>query len=182
MEELIKEWGYIILFLYSFGGGFLALVFAGVLSYSGELNIFICIVTSGVSNFLGDQFLFIIARKNKNYAKQMMSQYSRKVAYSHLLIRKYGSIVVFFQKYLYGIKTLVPLAMGLSKYNFTQFTILNIIATFLWSFIIGFVGFYMGEVVLNLADEFKISLVIKMFKSVIKSFTCKFFKSFSFLI
>jgi len=156
LEELIKEWGYIILFLYSFGGGFLALVFAGVLSYSGELNIFICIVTSGVSNFLGDQFLFIIARKNKNYAKQMMSQYSRKVAYSHLLIRKYGSIVVFFQKYLYGIKTLVPLAMGLSKYNFTQFTILNIIATFLWSFIIGFVGFYMGEVVLNLADEFKI--------------------------
>ena len=156
MEELIKEWGYIVLFLYSFGGGFLALVFAGILSYSGELNIFICIITAGISNFCGDQFLFILARKNKNYAKDMIRKYSRKIAYSHLLIRKYGSIVVFLQKYIYGIKTLVPLAMGLSKYNFTKFTVLNLIATLIWSFIIGFVGFYMGEFVLNLADEFKI--------------------------
>ena len=37
MEELIRDWGYIVLFLYSFGGGFLALAVAGVLSYSGEL-------------------------------------------------------------------------------------------------------------------------------------------------
>ena len=38
MEDLIRDWGYIILFLYSFGGGFLALVVAGILSFSGELN------------------------------------------------------------------------------------------------------------------------------------------------
>ena len=56
MEELIKEWGYIVLFLYSFGGGFVALIAAGVLSYTGDLNIYITLLVAGSSNFLGDQF------------------------------------------------------------------------------------------------------------------------------
>ena len=33
MEQLIQDWGYVALFLYSFGGGFVGLIFAGVLSY-----------------------------------------------------------------------------------------------------------------------------------------------------
>ena len=78
MEDLIKDWGYIALFLYSFGGGFVGLVVAGVLSYAGDLNIYISIIVAATSNFLGDQFLFFLARKNKNYAKDMMKKYGRK--------------------------------------------------------------------------------------------------------
>jgi hypothetical protein len=39
MEDFIRDWGYIALFLYSFGGGFLGLAVAGVLSFAGDLNI-----------------------------------------------------------------------------------------------------------------------------------------------
>ena len=75
MEDLIRDWGYIILFLYSFGGGFLALVVAGILSYSGELDIVITLLVAGAANFLGNQFLFTIARKNKHQAKEMMQKH-----------------------------------------------------------------------------------------------------------
>ena len=88
MEEFIKDWGYIALFLYSFGGGFVGLVVAGVLSYAGDLNIYISLLVAGSSNFLGDQFLFFLARKNKNYAKDMMKNYGRKIALAHLMMRK----------------------------------------------------------------------------------------------
>ena len=121
MEDLIRDWGYIILFIYSFGGGFVALVVAGILSYSGELNIIITLLVAGIANFIGDQFLFTVARKNKNQAKQMMQKHKRKIAMSHLLMRKYGSLVIFLQKYIYGIKTLIPLAMGLTKYDYKKF-------------------------------------------------------------
>ncbi len=155
MEDIIRDWGYLALFLYSFGGGFVGLVVAGVLSYSGDLNIYISILVAGVSNFLGDQFLFFIARKNKNYAKDMMKKYGRKIALAHIMMRKYGSFVVFVQKYIYGIKTLVPLAMGLTKYSAMKFSVYNAFATLIWACIIGYASFTAGEYVLSLGDDFK---------------------------
>lgn len=155
MEQFIQDWGYIALFLYSFGGGYVGLIFAGVLSYAGDLNIYISMIVAGVSNFLGDQFLFFLARKNKNYAKDMMSKYGRKIALAHLMMRRYGSFVVFIQKYIYGIKTLIPLAMGLTKYSATKFSILNALATVIWTCIVGYLSFTAGEYILSLSDDFK---------------------------
>lgn len=155
MEDLIRDWGYIILFLYSFGGGFLALVVAGILSFSGELNIFLVIIVAGVANFVGDQFLFTIARKNKAQAKQMMQKHRRKIAMAHLMMRKYGSWVIFLQKYIYGIKTLIPLAMGLTKYDYKKFLLFNIFATALWAIFIGMASYMMGDLVYTYIEEFK---------------------------
>lgn len=155
MEEFIREWGYIALFLYSFGGGFVGLVIAGVLSYAGDLNIYASIIVAGSANFIGDQFLFYMARTNKNYAKDTMKKYGRKVALAHLWMRRYGSTVVFFQKYVYGIKTLIPLAMGLTKYSFQKFTVYNIFATVLWAVVVGSVSYMMGEIVLTYAEDYK---------------------------
>jgi len=155
MEELIRDWGYIILFLYSFGGGFVALVVAGILSYSGELNIFITILVAGTANFIGDQFLFLIARNNKDQAKSMMQKHRRKIAMSHLLMRKYGSWVIFLQKYIYGIKTLIPLAMGLTKYDYKKFIFFNFFATVVWALVVGISAYMLGELVYTYIDEFK---------------------------
>jgi len=155
LEEFIKDWGYLALFLYSFGGGFVGLAVAGVLSYAGDLNIIISIFVAGISNFIGDQFLFYMARTNKIYAKDTMKKYGRKVALAHVMMRKYGSSVVFLQKYIYGIKTLIPLAMGLTKYSFKKFTVYNIFASVLWSIIVGYASFMMGEIILSYANEYK---------------------------
>ncbi len=75
MEEFIRDWGgYIALFLYSFGGGFVGLVIAGVLSYAGDLNIVVSMIVAGSANFIGDQFLFYMARTNKIYANDTMKK------------------------------------------------------------------------------------------------------------
>jgi membrane protein DedA with SNARE-associated domain len=169
MEDIIRDWGYLALFLYSFGGGFVGLVVAGVLSYSGDLNIYISILVAGVSNFLGDQFLFFLARKNKNYAKDMMKKYGRKIALAHLMMRKYGSFVVFVQKYIYGIKTLIPLAMGLTKYPATKFAVYNSLATVLWACVVGYLSFTAGKYILSLGDDFKyigLGIVLVIFLSI----------------
>ena len=155
MEELIRDWGYIILFLYSFGGGFVALVVAGILSYSGELNIVITMLVAGSANFIGDQFLFTVARKNKHQARKMMEKHKRKIAMSHLLMRKYGTWVIFLQKYIYGIKTLIPLAMGLTKYDYRKFIVFNLLASIVWALIIGLSAYMLGELVYTYIEEFK---------------------------
>ena len=155
MESFIHDWGYIALFLYSFGGGMLGIAIAGVFAFTGELNIYTVLIVATISNFLGDQFLFTMARNNKEYAKQMMQKHKRKIALAHLLMRKYGSWTILIQKYIYGIKTLIPLAIGLTKFNNKKFLIFNFIGAVIWSFVVGLSAYFLGEIVLNSIEEFK---------------------------
>lgn len=155
MEQFIQDWGYIALFLYTFGGGFVGLAIAGALSYAGDLNIYICVAVATVSNFVGSQFLFFLARKNKTYAKDIMKKYGRKVALTHLIMKKYGSFVIFMQKFIYGVKTLVPLAIGITKYSVIKFTIFNAIASAVWACVIGYISFTAGKFLLSLSEDFK---------------------------
>jgi membrane protein DedA with SNARE-associated domain len=89
------------------------------------------------------------------YAKDMMKKYGRKVALAHLMMRRYGSFVVFFQKYIYGIKTLIPLAMGITKYSSKKFIFFNILATALWAVIVGYASYTAGSYILNSSEDFK---------------------------
>ena len=149
MENFIHDWGYIALFLYSFGGGMLGLAIAGVFASSGELNISYVLIIATISNFIGDQFLFTIARNNKEYAKKMMQKHKRKIALSHLMMRKYGWLSIIAQKYIYGIKTLIPLAIGLTKYDFKKFMVLNVMGAFAWVCAFGFGSYYAGDVLMR---------------------------------
>ena len=70
-------------------------------------------------------------------------------------MKKYGSFVIFVQKYIYGIKTLVPLAMGITKYSAIKFSIFNALAAVLWACVIGYASFTAGEYILSLGEDFK---------------------------
>ena len=148
MEDILSSlstYGYIILFVWSFGGGFFALVGAGVLSHMGNMDITLSIAVAFVANMVGDIFLFYMARNNKKSFKSYMEKHKRKLALSILWMRRHGDIIVFVQKYIYGVKTLIPIVMGMSKYNSTRFNILNIFASFLWAVVFGLAGYYSAE-------------------------------------
>ncbi len=148
MNDLLSQlstYGYIILFLYSMGGGFFALVAAAMLSFSGKMDLALSIAVAGVANFLGDTFLFYFGRNYKKEVAGYVKKYRRKVAYAYILIKRYGNFVVVIQKFLYGFKTIVPIAMGFSKYDFKKFTIINLASSVLWSVFFGLLGFLGGS-------------------------------------
>lgn len=148
MEEMLSNlatYGYIILFLYSLGGGFVALMAAGVLSYAGKMDLATSMAVAFAANFIGDALLFYMGRYHKHDVMGYMHKHKRKLALSHLLMKKYGSWIIIFQKFVYGIKTLIPLAIGLTKYSFTQFNILNAVAAAIWTVVVGYGSFLAGD-------------------------------------
>jgi len=149
LNEYLDTYGYIFLFFYSLGGGFLAIVGATVLAYTGKMDIYIVSLVAFASNFLGDILLFYMGRYNKqdlyNYAKG----HKRKIAYSILLVKKYGTLIVFGQKFFYGLKTIIPMVMGFSKYNFFKFIFYNIFASIIFISVVVFISFNSSEFILN---------------------------------
>lgn len=155
MEDMLtslETYGYVVLFLYSFGGGFLALMGAGVLSYTGHMDLTTSILVAFTANFIGDMVLFYMGRYNKKEVMAYMHKHKRKLALSHILMKKHGSWVVFLQKYVYGIKTLIPLAIGLTKYDLKKFAVLNLIAAALWALVVGIGSYMAGEAIKSLYE------------------------------
>ncbi len=150
MEDILTSlstYGYIILAFYSFGGGMVALIGAGILSSMGKMDIGTSIMIATVANFIGDTMLFYLSQTNKKEVMGYMTKHKRKIAYTNLLMRKYGWLAVFLQKYIYGVKTLVPIVMGLTKYDFKKFVTLNFFASVVWGLLVGLISFYFSAAV-----------------------------------
>lgn len=144
--EYLYRYGYIIIFLYSLGGGFVALLAGSVVAYTEQMNIIIVILAASIGNFIGSQFFFWFARKQKKELTQTLHKHRRKIALVRCWIGRYGAAVIFIQKYIYAAKTFVPIVMGISQYNSLRFCVLNLIASFVWGVSIGTSAFLLGRV------------------------------------
>jgi len=149
MEETFSNlttYGYIGLFLYSLGGGFVGLVAASVLSFMGKMDLTLSISIAFLGNALGDIMLFQLTRYQKSMMMEGLKKHRRKLALSHILMKKHGDWVIFIQKFIYGLKTIVPIAIALTKYDFKKFVFLNIFASGVWALAFGLSSFYFGAV------------------------------------
>ena len=155
MEDMLSNiatYGYIGLFIYSLGGGFVALMAASVLSYMGKMDLATSMAIAFSANAIGDNLLFYLARNQKETMHDYLKKHRRKLALAHLKMKQYGSWIILFQKFVYGIKTLIPIAIGLTKYDVKKFTILNLLSAAVWTFVVGFTSYYFGNAIVKLYD------------------------------
>jgi len=151
----LATYGYIGLFLYSLGGGFVALVGAGILSFMGKMDLATSMGIAFIANSLGDTLLFYLARYQKSLIMQNIKKHRRKLALAHIMMKKYGSWIILIQKFIYGIKTLIPIAIGLTKYDFKRFNILNVLSAGVWTIVFGFGSYYSGSILIKLIEMVK---------------------------
>lgn len=154
MEELfiglLKEYGYIILFVWSILEGEVGLVMAGILSHTGDMWISAAIIVAGIGGFIGDQIYFYLGRFNKSYIHEKLRSQRRKFAISHLLLKKYGWYIIFVQRYLYGLRTVIPMSIGLTKYSSKKFAVINFISALVWAALTITPAYYYGAEILAL--------------------------------
>ncbi|MFV0480752.1 MAG: DedA family protein [Campylobacteraceae bacterium] len=152
MEEFligaIKEYGYIILFVWCLLEGEMALILAGILTHVGKMNFEISIIVATFGAFIGDQIYFYLGRLNQKYVKNKFSKHKRKFALANLLLIKYGYIIIFFQRYLYGLRAILPISIGLSKFDARKFAIINLISAFCWATFFISLSLFFGEEIL----------------------------------
>ncbi len=150
----LSTWGYLALAFFSFGGSLVVVAAAGVLSYMGEMNLYVSLGIAIVFNYIGDMFLFYLGKYHKADIKPYFEKHKRKIALSTLILRKYGVLAIFIQKFLYGIKTLIPLSMAISRYDFKKFGFYNVFASIFFIVVIMLSSFYAGETIKKLFESF----------------------------
>lgn len=154
MEELfiewLKEYGYIILFLWSIMEGEIGLVMAGILTHTGDMQFFLSVFVAGLGGFAGDQIYFYVGRFNKGFIQRKLHNQRLKFAIAHLLLKKYGWPIIFIQRYMYGLRTVIPMSIGITKYSAKKFALINLISAWVWAAITITPAYYFGEELLKI--------------------------------
>lgn len=153
---LLKEYGYIILFLWSILEGEIGLIMAGIMTHTGDMDYFWAVFIAGLGGFTGDQIYFYIGRLNKGLIQRKLYTQRRKFAIAHLLLKRYGWPIIFVQRYMYGLRTVIPLSIGITKYPAKRFALINLISAWVWAAITITPAYIFGEeilVVLNYAQQ-----------------------------
>lgn len=155
----IEQWGYLILFCWSILEGEWGLLLAGIASHQGYLNVYLCVFIAGLGGFVGDQIYFYIGRFNKGFVQSKFKNQKRKFALASLLMQKYGWPIIFIQRYMYGLRTIIPISIGLTRYSALKFAIINLISAWIWAGITIIPAWFFGEEIIlflaNIVTKFK---------------------------
>jgi membrane protein DedA with SNARE-associated domain len=151
----LTEYGYIILFVWSVMEGELGLIMAGTMVHTGHMNLPTAIFVAGLGGFVGDQIYFWIGRYNKKWLNAYFHKHRRKFALAHLLLKKYGWPVIFVQRYLYGLRTVIPMSIGLTRYSAKKFALINFISAQIWAAITIVLAYIFGEQILEILEYAK---------------------------
>jgi len=150
--ELLQEYGYVILFAWSILEGEIGLLMAGIMTHTGHMNLPFAIFIAGLGGFVGDQLYFYIGRFNKGFIQRKLHSQRRKFAIAHLLLRKYGWPIIFVQRYLYGLRTVIPMSIGITKYSAKKFALINLLSAWVWATATIVPAYLLGEQILQVLE------------------------------
>ncbi|MEQ8154261.1 MAG: DedA family protein [Clostridiaceae bacterium] len=126
-------------------GGYLA----SAANTGTRLSLTWVIIWGTVGGTLGSVFTYLIGAKG---GRPLVEKYAEKLrlSKSHIEIsdnwfNKYGEKIAFFSRLLPIVRTFISLPAGISKMNFNKFVIYTFAGSLIWSIILGYAGFVMGE-------------------------------------
>lgn len=66
-----------------------------------------------------------------------------------MLFKRRGAWIIILKKFIYGLKTLVPLTIGLTKYDFWKFSGYNALGAIVWAIVVGGGSFFFGAALIE---------------------------------
>ena len=146
--DLLQHYGYIILYFWSIFEGEMGLIMAGIMTHTGHMNLYIAIFIAGLGGFSGDQIYFYIGRYNRKYVHKKFKGQRRKFALAHILIKNNGWPIIFSQRYMYGLRTIIPMSIGLTGYSAKKFALINLLSAWVWAAVTIMPAWYFGKEIL----------------------------------
>ncbi|MCG6939261.1 MAG: DedA family protein [Gammaproteobacteria bacterium] len=155
LESLLTSYGYPIVVIGTFLEGETVMILAGVAAHLGYLSLDWVIICGFSGTMLGDQLYFYLGRRHGKsmLAKRPSWQVPAERVFSKL--RKHQNLLILSFRFIYGIRTVSPFAIGMSDVSYLRYTLFNIIGAGIWATSIASAGYYFGKAVEAVLGDIK---------------------------
>ena len=148
----VQNWGYVAVFLGALVEGESVILSASALAYAGYLNIYYVAIVAFFSTTFAEQTCYVIGR---HYGMSLFDRHPRlkpAAEKAFVLLKKIDVIFILTCRFIYGIRTVSPLVIGASGIRPQKFIPLNILAALIWAVSSCWLGYELGEFIMNNFD------------------------------
>lgn len=155
IEWAIMHFGYAAVVLGTFFEGEIILILAGFAAHRGYLSLPPVIAAAFFGSLLGDQLYFFLGRNRGRSVLEKHPGWEGRIARFRRLMASHDILIILFFRFLYGLRTVAPFAIGLSDIPSWKFVILNSVSAAMWAVSIGVLGYLFGQTMELVMDEIK---------------------------
>ncbi|MEY1661467.1 DedA family protein [Isoalcanivorax beigongshangi] len=155
LQRLLEDYGYLALFLGTYFEGETILVLAGFLAYREYLELWMVILVAFIGSYAGDQTWFYLGRWKGNSLLERKPKLKLLADKALRYLNKYPDLWVLSFRFVYGLRTVMPVAIGMSGYPPLRYLVLNGIGAAIWATVLGYTSYIFGAVLEEVLGDIK---------------------------
>lgn len=145
LSVLIAQYGYLALFLGALLEGETLLILAGFAAHQGYLQLHWVIVVALCGGFLGDQIYFWLGRRHGTWVLSRFPRIAPAFELANAQIERHHEVIIVGIRFLYGLRTVGPMALGMSAVPAWRFVLFNALGAAVWATAVGGAGYLFGQ-------------------------------------
>lgn len=147
LEHLIADYGLWAVGLGAGVEGETVVILGGIMVHRGVLSFLPAILVASLGSFLADQVFFTLGRhfRDHSYVRRVQA----RPAFQRALgaFERHPTSFVFAFRFLYGLRTISPLAIGTTSLPAIRFLLINAVAALVWATVFISLGYVFGQAI-----------------------------------
>ena len=154
MEALLQHYGLAALFVGAAIEGETVVVGGGLLAHKGYVPLAGAMAAASAGSFVADQLFFLAGRRFRDH--RWVRRVTEKPAFARALaaLERYPIGFIFAFRFIYGLRTVSPVAIGTSRVDARTYLIVNVVAAIVWGVAFTAIGYAFGHQVEHLLHRF----------------------------
>jgi membrane protein DedA with SNARE-associated domain len=145
LEELIQRFGYPAILVGTFLEGETVLLLGGFAAHRGYLHLDGVILAAFAGSLVGDWLYFETGRKKGMAFLDERPAWRSRVDRVLRMVHAHQTLLILSFRFLYGIRTVAPFALGASGVPPLRFALLNVPSALIWAIAFGGLGYALGN-------------------------------------
>ncbi|MEG8019036.1 MULTISPECIES: DedA family protein [Sphingomonas] len=153
IESFISQYGLAAIFLGAAFEGETSVVTGGLLAHQHLVSLVGSAAAAVTGSFFADQLFFFAGRRYRDTKR--VRRIAEKPAFAKALdtLDRHPTVFILGFRFLYGLRTISPIAIGTSHIPARTFVVLNAISALVWGVLFTGIGYVFGDGLIALVDK-----------------------------
>jgi membrane protein DedA with SNARE-associated domain len=158
IQTLLVRYGYLAILLFTFLEGETIVILAGIAAAHNMLEPALVAVCAFAGSCTSDQIMFSLGKYKGNVILRYVPRLQNKLARAAIMMRRYDVAFILGFRFVYGVRNITPIMLGLSGVRHLKFLALNVLGAGIWASAFTAGGYYLGQAFIELAGQVGMSV------------------------